>query len=1289
VKILEIIGLQGGIADGSERTFDDQPMQHGTHLRWGFAPELGFPPGGFWLCRKRSDPSEEVLRPSQAALARCERLRGRQGDERRDRDERHDYSCGGEGDGPPRWGEPGNDGWECFSTPFVLPVTLPNWPARYAGAPDPNTTPHDEVVKADLNEAHRRLHGLSLDKDMPPAELEKNLRELRHTLVALVRDHPGPPSQYDHPLPASADGKSAPDFGINIIQQLLLLAINPYFARVLGLYFVDPDADGQRPYDYCVVGCWGKTPCATRVIAPGAASGSGLARGEAKIDGLAISVPGAPGSPQARLWRRTRDGAGGAFSPKTDPTAPGDVAQALDQAVAGLAPSDQPVAMLAADPVAAAFEDVCRIKISRPVAEAGVQLSGKGILDVFSNGALLASKPFQITGLSTVYVEATSAENPIDELLIRSEPQFVFGNPYFGNPPHFEKSIVCIANIGLYLLPAGAIGAQYALLKAPQPIKPLAAPARPIARFRHREAVVDPETDLLEPRSLFDIVWAAKDREIFSGHGAHDGIVPPPNQPMGFRADRTDTGEPVGAPTLLPGIIAPASQPTPKNERRVPKSPRMHRVTDAGVRDPRDEYVYRVAGFDPFGALGKWSIADPIGIERIAAAPTLLRVVHFDNTPAAGGVPSAAAWQGGTLTLDVGWSAAALISYPDVVTTRLQVDAIDNAAKVLGTLATNDIHVPARVPQKIKVTPTPNPAAPPIAFLRTTPPLLQQNADDPAGMLFLHIVLEGGERVVERFVARSAPVLEIRVSDVSRLVANPSLNIEAAYFVPGIVKRLTLAVPLEVPINQKAARGQVRARSSRENTFNATEKIIEPNSGDARPEPESVRQTFSGPQRLAPPTPPSPVPATHHEYYDPADFYGRASRDLPFEKTKPAGVSRFILLRSPSSSLFLADIKRRNGNARDHADLAHLVPAPNFDLQPWLESVGDWLSAFNARTGTAFNAADALQNPDAQRSFVEHFYGGLLDSELRALANIPANLAAFARVDAPDVPTRDTVDGKGFERVLYKLGAANESGSTSGFTDAVGPYYTRIVVPPRAPVLAKIQATDTAITIEWTLSNSPDIAAYLVYRAERRADLADLRFFGPDPTRPLPPSALAQLVYTHVQRPAMKFSGTPIDPRIRGLVNDRRIFARDFENSDRAEAVVPEKVNKIFGVYRTSEFDAGSDPLNQPRAFNYWRPQTDNSGTNLEVASRGVKGLRVGLGRGQPVVVVARSGGSTRVFGALATRRISFTDSATSADAIAIMHPPKPATTYFYAIVAVDIFGNRSAPSSIFSAQLI
>ena len=57
----DLIGIQGGVASGSEPTFDGQAMSKGTHLRWGFAPELGFPPGGFQLCRRRAGHSEKRI----------------------------------------------------------------------------------------------------------------------------------------------------------------------------------------------------------------------------------------------------------------------------------------------------------------------------------------------------------------------------------------------------------------------------------------------------------------------------------------------------------------------------------------------------------------------------------------------------------------------------------------------------------------------------------------------------------------------------------------------------------------------------------------------------------------------------------------------------------------------------------------------------------------------------------------------------------------------------------------------------------------------------------------------------------------------------------------------------------------------------------------------------------------------------------------------------------------------------------------------------------------------------
>ena len=56
-----VLGLQGARADGTEATFDGQTMQQGIHLRWAFAPELGFPPGGFWLCRRVAQASEKQI----------------------------------------------------------------------------------------------------------------------------------------------------------------------------------------------------------------------------------------------------------------------------------------------------------------------------------------------------------------------------------------------------------------------------------------------------------------------------------------------------------------------------------------------------------------------------------------------------------------------------------------------------------------------------------------------------------------------------------------------------------------------------------------------------------------------------------------------------------------------------------------------------------------------------------------------------------------------------------------------------------------------------------------------------------------------------------------------------------------------------------------------------------------------------------------------------------------------------------------------------------------------------
>ena len=123
---------------------------------------------------------------------------------------------------------------------------------------------------------------------------------------------------------------------------------------------------------------------------------------------------------------------------------------------------------------------------------------------------------------------------------------------------------------------------------------------------------------------------------------------------------------------------------------------------------------------------------------------------------------------------------------------------------------------------------------------------------------------------------------------------------------------------------------------------------------------------------------------------------------------------------------------------------------------------------------------------------IQHFYGGLLDDELRALADVADNAAAFAQLNptpaAPSPsPLTDTVKGNGFGRNLYGLRSVNAAGSRSSRTPSVGPIYTRTVVPSRAPVLYRVTAQPTtgAFIVAWALDASPDVAGYLVYARRR------------------------------------------------------------------------------------------------------------------------------------------------------------------------------------------------------------
>jgi hypothetical protein len=182
-----LLGLQAALATGTEPSFDGWPMQAGTHLRWAAAPQLGFPPVGYWLLRRVASREQKTIAVPRAVVVatavvpvqipieqlpcRCECVPP-PGCCRNRTCNHPCEQCGDAGTilGPgwrvgdkPGWGAPHDGGWQLWSQPFTRPVTATNWPAWHAGALDP--APHSAAALGarDVFECHERLHGVGAD----------------------------------------------------------------------------------------------------------------------------------------------------------------------------------------------------------------------------------------------------------------------------------------------------------------------------------------------------------------------------------------------------------------------------------------------------------------------------------------------------------------------------------------------------------------------------------------------------------------------------------------------------------------------------------------------------------------------------------------------------------------------------------------------------------------------------------------------------------------------------------------------------------------------------------------------------------------------------------------------------------------------------------------------------------------------------------------------------------------------------------------------------------------------
>src|ERR1019366_6479241 len=355
--------------------------------------------------------------------------------------------------------------------------------------------PAHTVFVDDIEEARKRLGALRLGAGMSPQREIAALEDLGAELVRLVMHFPlvllG-----QIPIPPSAAGANAPKLNLTLMEQLLLLALDPYFARVLGLYFVDTTAQPGVKYDYAIVGLWGSIASQNPVVEPGLAAAAPLARGSFAYNGLNIQAA----SNGTTLWRWLKFDPNGNYSAQVDPTAPSIAGTIAASAIAGIPQNNQPNAMLMAVTQSGGWgfapPPLVTFSLNQPAQAVDVAVAGSGTVQAFSSGTVIATANFSSSQLTVVNVAATSLGQPIDQIVVSGTGGWL-------------AECIAIALLRMYPVGAQSIGTQYAIIHAPGPIHLPAAPGDPITTYRRRHADIEPASLTLVPHSLYDVVWPA------------------------------------------------------------------------------------------------------------------------------------------------------------------------------------------------------------------------------------------------------------------------------------------------------------------------------------------------------------------------------------------------------------------------------------------------------------------------------------------------------------------------------------------------------------------------------------------------------------------------------------------------------------------------------------------------------------------------------------------------------------------------------------------------------------
>lgn len=223
----------------------------------------------------------------------------------------------------------------------------------------------------------------------------------------------------------------------------------------------------------------------------------------------------------------------------------------------------------------------------------------------------------------------------------------------------------------------------------------------------------------------------------------------------------------------------------------------------------------------------------------------------------------------------------------------------------------------------------------------------------------------------------------------------------------------------------------------------------------------------------------------------------------------PGAGTSMAVLRALTESVFEADQslrRRRTGPYTGRAPLAIFADDsgfPTWQAARFPEMDESDLNAF-------FDGASSSHPGTAMfwRDWAARFYPTIDDAHVRALADVPEiEAVAFSPSLPRPVPgtladgmrsARDRVRGDQSTPFLYKLGAQTENGLRSPqLSPASRPASAPAPRAPASPEIVALEPADRGLTVRWGHVPSSRLKSYRLYRAGRREDLEDLRWFAP------------------------------------------------------------------------------------------------------------------------------------------------------------------------------------------------